>query len=234
MTPQDFAAAMEATWPALAYDSLGPWRLRTGGGGGKRVSAASAEAPWQPQDIPQAEAAMRALGQEPLFVIWPQDGALDQALAARGYRVVDPVVGYHAPIAAFAPPAPLAGFAHWPPLEIAREIWEAEGIGPGRQAVMARVEGPKAAVLGRLGDRPAGVGFVAVAGRTAMLHALEVRPDLRRQGVAGQILRAAALWAGAQGADRLALAVTEANSGARALYASLGMQPVGQYHYRAE
>ena len=39
-------------------------------------------------------------------------------------------------------------------------------------------------------------------------------------------------WAAEQGADRLALAVTQANSGAIALYTSLGMQPVGEYHYR--
>jgi GNAT superfamily N-acetyltransferase len=65
-----------------------------------------------------------------------------------------------------------------------------------------------------------------------MIHAVEVRPALRRKGAARQMLNAAAHWAAEQGADRLALAVTEANAGARALYASLGMQPVGQYHYR--
>jgi ribosomal protein S18 acetylase RimI-like enzyme len=61
---------------------------------------------------------------------------------------------------------------------------------------------------------------------------LEVSPPYRRQGCAQNILRAAAVWARQQGADTLALAVTEANGGARALYASQGMQVVGQYHYR--
>jgi GNAT superfamily N-acetyltransferase len=65
-----------------------------------------------------------------------------------------------------------------------------------------------------------------------MIHAVEVRPSLRRRGAGRQILAAAAQWAAEQGADRLALAVTQANSAARALYASLGMQPVGEYHYR--
>jgi ribosomal protein S18 acetylase RimI-like enzyme len=78
------------------------------------------------------------------------------------------------------------------------------------------------------------VGFVALHGQTAVIHAVEVRPALRRNGAARQMLRAAAHWAAEMGADRLALAVTEANLPARALYASLGMQPVGQYHYRSK
>ena len=44
--------------------------------------------------------------------------------------------------------------------------------------------------------------------------------------------RAAGAWAQDNGAETLALLVTEANAGARALYASLSMGVVGQYHYR--
>ena len=35
MTPETIAAAMEATWPAFAVRTLGPWQLRDGKGGGK-------------------------------------------------------------------------------------------------------------------------------------------------------------------------------------------------------
>ena len=65
-----------------------------------------------------------------------------------------------------------------------------------------------------------------------MLHALEVTPALRRMGSAAAMVRRAAYWAGEQGATRLSLVVTSANLPARALYASLGLQGVGQYHYR--
>jgi GNAT superfamily N-acetyltransferase len=65
-----------------------------------------------------------------------------------------------------------------------------------------------------------------------MLHGLEVAPDQRRKGCAHNILRAAALWAHDHGATMLALLVTERNAAARALYASLNMAIVGQYHYR--
>jgi GNAT superfamily N-acetyltransferase len=97
---------------------------------------------------------------------------------------------------------------------------------------MARVAGPKAAILARDGDRPAGVAFVACHGSEAMLHALQVRPAHRRRGIGETLLRAAANWAAGEGANRLSLAVTERNSAARALYARLGLQVVGQYHYR--
>ena len=236
MTPADptapFAAAMAATWPPLAVHSAGPWAVGQGAGGGKRVSAAWAARDWGAGDIALAEAAQAALGQDKLFVIWPWDAALDAALAAEGYAKIEPVLAYTAPVSAFAPPQRMTSFPHWPPLQIAKDIWADGGILGGRLAVMGRVSGPKTVVLGRTADRPSGAAFVALHGTTAMVHAVEVRESQRRKGAGRQLLAAAALWGAQQGADRLALAVTKANTAARALYASLGMQPVGEYHYR--
>ncbi len=234
LSPAAFAQAMEATWPPFATFRQGPWLIREGAGGGKRVSAASAEGDWDETDLPLAEAAMQALDQDPLFVIWPWDETLDSTLAAKGYEKIDPVLGYAAPVAAFAAPKIMTTFPHWPPMQIAKDIWEEGHIGPGRLAVMHRATGAKTAILGRTSDKPSGTAFVALHEDTALIHALEVRPALRRQGAARQILCAAAHWAAGNGADRLALAVTEANASARALYASLGMQVVGNYHYRAK
>lgn len=229
MTPALLAEVMETTWPAARRWQLGPFTLRDGAGGGKRVSAASAEGPFTAQDLDAAAAAMP----EPLFLIRPGDETLDAALDARGWRIVDPVVAYAAPVATLAADLPgLTAFPHWPPLEIARALWAEGGIGPARIAVMDRVTGPKVALLGRAGDRPAGVAFVACHGAEAMLHALEVREPQRRQGLGRNLLHAAANWAASQGATRLSLVVTRQNVAARALYARLGMQVVGQYHYR--
>lgn len=232
MTPEVLAQVMEHTWPAAARVPLGPWVIRDGQGGGKRVSAATAEPGWTDESIPTAEAAMRALDQPPLFWIRQGDDLLDQALQSRGYRVVDPVLAYAADAADLAPPPPMTTFAHWPPLAICTEIWDEAGIGPARIAVMNRVTGTKCAILSRAKDRPTGVAFVAIHGRYAMLHALEVRPQARRQGSAHNILRAASVWAQENGADKLCLVVTTANVAARSLYAFLNMQVVGQYHYR--
>lgn len=229
MTPEALAEVMEATWPAASRRGLGPFTLRDGAGGGKRVSAASLVGDFTEADLDAAEAAMPA----PLMLIRDADAALDAALDARGWRVVDPVVAYAAPVAALtADLPPLAAFPHWPPLEIARSVWAEGGIGPARLAVMDRVQGPKTALLARTDDRPAGVAFVACHGAEAMLHALEVRPEQRRKGTGQSLLHAAANWAAAQGAAQLSLVVTRQNAAARALYDRLGMRVVGQYHYR--
>jgi ribosomal protein S18 acetylase RimI-like enzyme len=229
MTPAQLSTVMEATWPPARLWRDGPFVLRDGAGGGKRVSAASAAGDWTDADLAALEAGMA----QPLVMVGAEDQRLDAALAARGWQVVDPVVAYAAPVLALvAELPPLAAFPHWPPLQIARTIWDEAGIGPARLQVMDRVTGAKTALLARLGDRPAGVAFVACHGSDAMLHALEVRPAFRRQGVGEVLLRAAANWAAAEGADRLSLVVTAQNMAARALYARLGMQVVGQYHYR--
>jgi GNAT superfamily N-acetyltransferase len=228
MTPLLLAEVMEATWPPARAWREGPFLLRDGAGGGKRLSAASCEGDWARADLDLLDHMT-----EPLVLIRTTDERLDVALKDLGWRLVDPVVAYAAPVndlAADLPP--LAAFPHWPPLAIAADLWAEGGIDAARLAVMDRVSGPKTAILARWDDHPAGAAFVACHGTEAMLHALEVRPSLRRTGIGGTILRAAANWAAAQGAGRLSLVVTERNAAARNLYARLGMQVVGQYHYR--
>ena len=234
MTPLNLTAAMEPTWPAARTERLGPWLLRDGQGGGKRVSATSLVGDFDRASLTAVEAAMRHRGSPALFSLGPKDAVLDAALAERGYRLVDPVVIYAAGLKDLPQdPAPLmTTFPHWPPLGIAVDLWAEGGIDAARVAVMNRVAGPKCVILGRQNDRAAGVAFVAVHASFAFLHALEVPLLMRRKGVARNILQAAAGWANEQGASALALAVTAANDGARALYASFGMQVVGQYHYR--
>jgi ribosomal protein S18 acetylase RimI-like enzyme len=229
MTPETLAEVMETTWPPARRWPLGPFTLRDGAGGGKRVSAASCEGVFTEADLDAAERGMA----DPLFLIRAGDDTLDTALDARGWRIIDPVIAYAAPVAELTGDLPhLSAFPHWPPLEIARSIWAEGGICSERVAVMDRVTGPKTAILGRIGDRPAGVAFVACHGTEAMVHALEVRPAARRRGLGRMLLAAAANWAADLGATRLSLVVTRQNAAARALYTRLGMAVVGQYHYR--
>lgn len=229
MSPEELAGLMEATWPPAKAWRDGAFVFRDGSGGGKRVSAASCEGAWGEADLDRLETAMA----DPLVLIRTGEEALDQALAARGWHLVDPVVAYAAPVAALvAELPPLRAFAHWPPLQIACSIWEEGGIGPARLQVMERVDLAKCALLAREGDRPAGAGFVACQEAEAMVHALEVRPKYRRHGTGTALIHAAANWARDQGAKRLSLVVTAQNQAARALYDRLGMQVIGQYHYR--
>ncbi|TDK43943.1 GNAT family N-acetyltransferase [Antarcticimicrobium luteum] len=225
---------IDGTWPAARYVRQGPWILREGQGGGSRVSAASAAGPATAGDIAGAEQAMRAMGQTPLFMIRPGDGDLDALLEARGYAVKDPVSAYACPIGQLTDiPIPRVTVLQvWEPLAIMREIWAEAGIGPARLAVMARAEGPKTGLLARFNDKPGGTAFVAIHDGVAMLHALEILPHQRKQGLGQWMMRGAAHWAEKQGAHTLAVVCTRENDGANALYSRLGMSVVGQYHYR--
>lgn len=225
---------IDGTWPATKVQRQGSFLLRRGDGGGQRVSAATAIGLVTPADIEAAEDAMRSMDQPRLFQIRAGDEALDEMLAARGYAIVDPVNLYVAPVDALATrrPPPVTAFCVWEPLAIQIDIWAKGGIGPGRLAVMHRAKGPKTSILGRLNDHPGGTAFVAIHDGVAMIHALEVLPHQRKQGMAGWFMRLAAFWALGHGATHLAVVCTQANTAANALYASLGMALVGQYHYR--
>lgn len=229
-------AALDATWPAARVTEAGGWLLRQGAGGGKRVSAASPAGPDARNDgaIADAEAAMRAWGQTPLFRLEPEDAALDARLDARGLALLDPVVLYAAPVARLAgrgshvATVVRSAFA----LAVMEDIWAAGGIGEGRLAVMARARGPSMRLLARAGDAPCGAAFVAVDGEVAMVHAVEVLGSRRRRGAGRLLIEGAARFAADAGADWLALAVLEANAPARALWEGLGMAALARYHYR--
>ena len=237
MTRPDAAAcfaALEATWPAAELTQRGPFLLRRGAGGGQRVSAATATGAATEDDIARAERAMAAWGQAPLFMLRPEEEALDAVLERRGYRIKDPVTLYAAPSAAMIEPRPhrLRHIRVWPPVAVQEEIWQAGGIGPGRLDVMRRAAGARTTLLGRIGQRPAATAYVGVHDGIAMLHALEVAPEGRRQGLGRDMMRGAALWARDAGAEVLTVVVTDANAAANALYSGLGMTPVTRYHYR--
>jgi GNAT superfamily N-acetyltransferase len=231
---QRLIAVLEATWPPASRADLGPWTIRDGQGGGKRVSAATARAPVTAADLPQAEAAMRALGQTPLFMIRDGDAALDTLLAARGYTVIDPTDAFAAPLDRLDAPKPprLTAIPAWPPLAIQRELWAGAHIGPARLAITNRAPFPKTTLLARMDDHAAGTAFVGVHDGMAMIHALEIHPRFRRRGLGRHMMAGAIHWARAQGAHDFGLVVTSANAAAQALYASLGLSRVGHYHYR--
>lgn len=232
-TPKRLFQALDATWPCAALHKAGPWYIREGRGGGQRVSAATQEADFKPEDIDRAEFEMRALGQDALFMIRENEACLDAALESRGYHIVDPVTIYLGKAESMTADLAIATLLpNWPPMAIQLEIWNAGGIGANRVAVMERSQGPKMSVLTRVGDVPAGTAFVACDDTLAMLHAIQVDDMTRRQGAGRRLMQGCANWAKDQGAKWLCLAVTSANKPANGMYRALGMEPATSYHYR--
>ena len=231
---QKLYAIIEGTWPAAVKRAVGPWTVRLDESGSSRVGAATAEQVFQEDDIQIAEHAMREGGQRPLFMIREGDEGLDQQLIDRGYVIKDPVNMYAAPVAKLTSTRlpPVTSFAVWPPLAAQTEIWASGGIGQGRLDIMDRARDPKTTLLGRVDDAPAATLYIGIAADCAMIHALEVSHDHRRKGLARHLTVGAAFWAQEQGAAYLTLVTTQANAAANALYSSLGMTLVGQYHYR--
>lgn len=228
--------AIDRTWPAASHRRAGGWLVRQGLGGGRRVSAASAADGSAADTIREAEDAHAAFGQAAVFQIRPGQDDLDVALASQGYRLAERVTLLAAPITRLTttPAERMTSFPIWPPLAIANDVWAEGNIGAARRAVMDRASVAKIAILGRVEDRAAGSVYVALDGDMAMVHALYTLPALRRKSLARNLMRAAAAWAEAQGANQMALAVEDANTPALALYQTLGMETVGSYHYRVK
>jgi len=232
--PQTLYQTIDRTWPAANSLETHHWVLRFGANGGSRVSAATARMPVTEAEIAEAAKQMHDWDQDALFMIRDGDEDLDKKLAGMGYDVKDLVTMYAAPVSAFTHkrPPPVTSFEVWPPLECQKEVWSEGGIGPNRWAIMDRADCAKTSLLGRTEDTPCGSLFVGMDDNIAMLHALEIKPDMRRKGLARHLTTAAAFWAAKQGAEFLTLVTTTDNSAANALYSSLGMQVVGHYHYR--
>jgi hypothetical protein len=240
-TARDIAATIRATWPPERLDRVGPFDVAWGAGGGNRVSAARLTDPASDgamattADIEAVERTQIAGGQAPLFAVFAGQEALDRALEDLAYRKRDETLALSAPVADLAePPPPVSCFDIWPPLAVQEEIWQTGGIGPARLAIMHRADGPKTCLFGRIDDRPAATAFIAVHGRTAMLHALEVAaagasqgsgpPDDARRRSLGQRSGRHPFHGPRHPYQRCA----------GRLYASLGLKPVENYHYRAK
>ena len=112
-----------------------------------------------PGDVATAEAAMRALGQDPLFRLPSDDESLDAKLEARGYEVVDPTPVYAARVNMLAdiPSGERSADSRVESssgrTKVHDAMWEKGGIGLGRWAVMDRVVVPERFLLARVDER---------------------------------------------------------------------------------
>lgn len=232
MTLAALTDALQASWPAARETAVGNWIIRDGAGAGRRASAAILTGPVAAEGLRQAEAAMRAIPMAPLIAVRSDQPELKKLLEAEGYCDHDHSIFYACTIPAVLPEIPpVTVFDLWPPLAMTEDLWRANDIAQPRIDLMHRATCAKTSILGRANGRAGGAGYVGAHNGYALIHALVVAPDFRRAGLGRHIVHKAMHWAADIGCHTLALAVGRENTAARALYASLGMAPVGEYHY---
>ncbi|MEU2610460.1 GNAT family N-acetyltransferase [Micromonospora sp. NPDC007271] len=223
--------AADEAWPAPVRGRLGDWLLRSAAGWtGRANSALPIGDPDRP--LPAAVDAVErwyadhrqpALVNTPLPLAAPVGAELD----ARGWAARPPVLVQTLPLAALPP-----GRAGLPPVTLTSgptEEWLAitagrkGGLPDAARHVLTAVDRVRFAHVyadGRL--LAVGRGTVTGGRRWLGLTLLEVRPEARRQGLAGQVIRALADWGGAEGATHAFLQVEQHNAPAVALYRGLG------------
>lgn len=245
--PAELREAAVAGWPAGETEPLGNWLLRASGGFTRRANSVSA-----PDDpgLPLDEALRRtadwyaARGLPPLLQV-EAGGALDEALAARGWTAEGQASVRTAALAPVAdrPGAERVRLARTPGPDWLRRYHRADGaVAAAAERVLtggasvwfasvasdAAGSGDGAATDGGY----AAIGRCAVQGRWAVFGAVEVAPGHRRSGLATAVMAALARQALDEGAFGALLQVETGNTAAATLYDSLGFTTVGTYHYR--
>jgi N-acetylglutamate synthase len=228
-------------WRAEHTGAVGGWLLRASGGfTGRANSVLPLRAPGRPLD--GAIAAARAWYAEhglPLRIQLPLEARrlLDADLAERSW-VADPDVHV---LAARLDALPGAAAGKQPRVQVAtapNDGWLARfrdgaGLAPAAHAILARHERAGFASITRAGHVVA-IGRGAIDDGWLGVTAVEVSPDLRRQGLAGAIMRALWRWGVDAGAQRSYLQVSSENGAALALYERLGYWRHHDYRYRTD
>jgi GNAT superfamily N-acetyltransferase len=230
----EFLQVLKDTWPPTKIINLDSWTIRISDGAGKRASAISLEGIWEEASFKRLKNLLKELDKSEIFIVYQSDSLFEKELNKRNYQVFDKSCVFEIAVAELiktdAPPVTM--FSIWPTLQIQKELWNSNGIGWQRQAVMERATKPKTSILGRWNDNPVASAFVAKSGNVAFLHALVVDQNFRRQGVAQALMQHAGQWADNHNCARLMVVTTEANSAATSFYTSLEFQLVNKYHYR--
>ncbi|MEM1374480.1 MAG: GNAT family N-acetyltransferase [Pseudomonadota bacterium] len=236
LSTREIAEAVWVTWPGEATVDGGAFTLRRSGDDSRRSRAATANRAVSDAEIATAAQTMRSWGQPAMFWVPGDAPDFEAQLSALGCTSHDASWYYVAPVSMLAARTPprVSTFEIWEPLAIMADIFAATGTSRDRQGVMARAQCPKTTIFGRVDAKPAGVAYVGAHGPLAMVHALGVLPEHRRKGLAAHMMAQTAIWAAGQGCTQIGLAVGQANAAACALYASLGMEAVGHYHYRTK
>ncbi len=240
----DLDRLLRAGWPAHTEVPVDGWIARLSSGVTQRANSVLPLA--APADLAatldRVEQLYRAHGVTPSFQIGPnaQPEHLDEVLAERGYQA-----GSQANIDIAAVEDVLAALAHSDSAQVRvsgepdadwMDLWwsvDARGDEAAKAVAHQILLGGDARYAIRRDEHgPSAIGRLALVGDWAGLYCLAVRPDARRTGQAGAIIRALLEQARDQGVRQVWLQVLVDNHGARALYRRLGFHTAAEYHYR--
>ncbi|WP_429194099.1 GNAT family N-acetyltransferase [Kitasatospora sp. MAP12-15] len=242
-TPVELQRIAARGWPAVEQEPLGEWTLRASAGFTRRANSVQALGdPGRP--LSEAMAQVRqwyaARGLPAVFEVC-SPGSPDELTA----ELAKLGAGLSPTLVRTAPLAPLTRLGRSP-----ERVRLSRTAGPGWLAAYRRSAGDPAVDRAALqvlhggpsvwfatvpGDDPAGlpaaIGRCVIDGSWACFGAIEVRPDLRRQGLAGTVMAVLAARAAEEGATGGYLQVEAENAGAIALYDGLGFTTSHTYHY---
>ncbi len=240
----DLEHAAAPGWRAVEEEQLGDWLLRAAGGfTGRANSALAAGDPGRP--LPAAIEAVRrwyaARGLPPMIAVpyptgRPAASSLDRELARLGWSVRAAATVMTAEPTRVADGCGSAAFridmaAEPDPGWLSRYHYRGQQLPP--IAVRLLTSAPWQAFASvRADGETVAIGRVAGSERWAGLTAIEVDPASRRRRLGTAVTAALASHAAERGASGLYLQVADENSGARALYRTLGFTDHHGYHYR--
>lgn len=233
-----FDVLFHRAWPADQVESAHGWMLRYTGGVTKRANSVlpSGDTDDVGAAVTAAEGFYRAHDLPTAFFIGDRAPVeLDDVLAERGYRVVDPTLVMVRSLDAPDPaPSRTVVLADAPSDGWVERWWSVDGRGGAvrRGAAQRILMGVPSGYASLGGAVPDAVGRVTITDGWAGVYCMAVSPGERRRGLGGAVLRALLGWAHDRGARQAYLGVVERNAPARALYERLGFVTAVRYHYR--
>jgi ribosomal protein S18 acetylase RimI-like enzyme len=242
-TAQELALEAVAArgWRAEQTGEIGGWLLRASRGfTGRANSVLPLRAPGVALDDALAAArAWYAARDLPTLVQVPIEARrlLDAGLAERGWPAGPEVDVLAARLDALRPAAqpdePPVGIAARPDREWFARYRDGAGLAEAARAVLTRHDRAGFASI-RLDGRIVAIARGTLDDGWLGVSAVEVAPELRRQGLASMLMRALWRWAIAAGAERSYVQVSSDNAAAVALYPRLGYWRHHGYHYRRD
>jgi GNAT superfamily N-acetyltransferase len=230
-------------FPSLKQAILDGWLLRFSNGVSRRANSANplrADCAGTAAVIEQIEALYRQQDQPTIFRVPSFVAAIDEPLAARGYRSEgETCVLYGAMAAVVAAADPAVELSPQPGNEWLSAMATLQGHTDAQRRVYRHIVQaialPAAFAGLRIDGRLAALAYGTVGDGLLCYESVVTDPGRRRQGLAWRIIASLAVWGREQGARGVCLQVEASNAPARALYDRFGLTTeLYRYHYRRQ